>query len=142
MDSLNNPERVQALLEEINSRNDYARRAGVRMTSISPDQAEGILDVTPDAYNPLGMAHGGFLYMFADTVAGVAAWALTGKSYVTQDSTVHFLRPATEGRLRAVAKPIKLGRQICIYSVEIFDKNDKKVLYATLTFFQKDRVSS
>ncbi|MDD4510702.1 MAG: PaaI family thioesterase [Oscillospiraceae bacterium] len=141
MDSLNNPERIQALLEEINAQNDYARRAGVRMTSISSEQAEGILDITPDAYNPLGIAHGGFLYMFADTVAGVAAWALTGRSYVTLDSSIHFLRPATEGRLRAVAKPIQLGRKICIYSVEVFDQNEKKVLYATLTFFQKDRTS-
>ena len=141
MDSFNNPERIQALVEEINAQNDYARRAGVRMVSISPEQAEGVLDITKDAYNPLGIAHGGFLYMFVDTVAGVAAWALTGQSYVTLDSSTHFLRPATEGRLRAVAKPIKLGKKICIYSVDVFDRDEEKVLYATLTFFQKDRTS-
>ncbi|MBQ1352148.1 MAG: PaaI family thioesterase [Oscillospiraceae bacterium] len=137
MDSLNNPQRVQALLEEIASHNDYAHRSGVRMTRITPDLAEGILDATPDAYNPLGMVHGGFLYMFADTVAGVAVWALTGTSHVTMESSIHFLRPAKAGRLRAIAKPIKLGRQVCVYSVEIFDSNEKKVFYATLTFFQK-----
>ncbi|MGI6498449.1 MAG: PaaI family thioesterase [Oscillospiraceae bacterium] len=141
MDSLNNPERIQALVEEINAQNDYARRAGVRMVSISPEQAEGVLDITEDAFNPLGIAHGGFLYMFADTVAGVAAWALTGQSYVTLDSSIHFLRPVREGRLRAVAKPIKLGKTICIYSVDVFDREEEKVLYATLTFFQKDRTS-
>lgn len=141
MDSLNNPQRVQALLEEIESRNDYAHRSGVRMTNITPDLAEGILDATPDMYNPLGMVHGGCLYMFADTVAGVAVWALTGVSHVTMESSIHFLRPAKAGRLRAVAKPIKLGRQVCIYSVEIFGPDDKKVFYATLSFFTKESKS-
>lgn len=139
MDFLNDPEKVEALLNEINGQNDYARRSGIRITHIDPTKAEGIVEITKNVYNPLEMAHGGFLYTFADTVAGVAAWALTGRSYVTQGSNISFLRPVKEGMVRAVAKPIKMGRQICIYSVEIFDESDAMAFYATFTFFQKDR---
>ncbi|MDD4715406.1 MAG: PaaI family thioesterase [Oscillospiraceae bacterium] len=138
LNDLNKKEITQWLLNSIQTGDNYIHRNGIRITHISEDRTEGTAEITPDVFNPMKMAHGGFLFTLADTVSGVAAWAGAGKSFVTQSSTVYFLRPVGEGLVHAIAKPIKIGRQTCVCSVEIYDASSTMVFYATFTFFQKD----
>ncbi len=50
------------------------------------------------------------------------------------------LRPAKEGMARAVAKPVKMGRQLCIYSVEVFDESDANGLILKKGAIKVDRL--
>ena len=51
---------------------------------------------------------------------------------VTQGSTVNFLRPAAGAYLFCRATPVKVGKRICVVSVE--QRNDKDELVTTALF--------
>lgn len=71
-----------------------------------------------------GTVHGGVLVAFADSIGGHSLIA-HGKICVTQGSTVNFLRPAAGEYLVCKAKPLKVGKRICVVSVEQYnDRGD------------------
>ena len=55
-----------------------------------------------------------------------------GKMCVTQGSTVDFLRPAAGEYLLCRATPVKVGKNICVVSVE--QRNDAGALVTTALF--------
>ena len=80
-----------------------------------------------------GTVHGGILVAFADTVAGHSLVA-HGRMCVTQGSTVNFLRPASGAYLFCRGTPVKVGKRICVVSVEQRDDQDELVTTALFTF--------
>ena len=53
------------------------------------------VEMTQDAMNPLGMAHGGLIFSMCDVATGVAA-RTSGRITVTLDSSIQFLRPGKD----------------------------------------------
>ncbi|MEG2000171.1 MAG: PaaI family thioesterase [Evtepia sp.] len=101
--------------------------------------AEGIMRVTPEVLNPYGTVHGGCLVALADTVAGHNMVA-GGRLCVTQSSTVNFLRPATGQFVHCYAKPQKLGKSICVVSVDQTDEHDNLLTTALFTFSVMEQI--
>ena len=80
-----------------------------------------------------GTVHGGVLVAFADSIGGHSLIA-HGKICVTQGSTVNFLRPAAGEYLVCKAKPLKVGKRICVVSVEQYNDQGDLVTTALFTF--------
>ena len=89
------------------------------------DLAEGLCvvegELTPEAKNPMGMAHGGFVYSLCDVAAGVVT-GLAGKPGVTLSSDLHFLRPASGGKLRCEGRIIKNGSNVVVVDTCVYDE--------------------
>ena len=87
--------------------------------------------------NGYGKAHGGLIYTLLDNAAGRAASFVEGgrKDVVTLNFNVHYLRPVSEGRIRAEGRIIKSGRTIALSCAEAFDENDKLIARADAEFF-------
>ena len=64
--------------------------------------------------NPMGTIHGGVLCDIADAAIGTAhATSLKeDESFTSIDLQINFFRPAWNGRIRAIARPVNVGRQI------------------------------
>lgn len=73
-------------------------------------------DVDERFHNPAGVLHGGFMTSIMDTAMGNCMFSLIGPndSCTNMDLNAKFLRPVTEGVLRAEATPIKQGRTISV----------------------------
>lgn len=118
-------------LGQIRGLDPWAVDNGIHLISMEPDKTEGIMMITDQNQQQYGTVHGGMLVAFADTIAG---HSLTphGKMCVTQGSTVNFLRPAAGAYLFCRATPVKVGKRICVVSVE--QRNDKDELVTTALF--------
>src|SRR5882672_7579398 len=94
-----------------------------------------ILTDTEKHANPMGTVHGGVLCDIADAAIGTAhATSLNeDESFTSIDLQINFFRPVWNGRIRAVAKPVNVGRQISRYVCDILRDDDKLVAQVSST---------
>ena len=118
-------------LGRIRGLDPWAVDNGIHVISITKEKAEGIMMIGRQNTQQYGTVHGGMLVAFADTIAGHSLVS-HGKMCVTQGSTVNFLRPASGAYLFCRATPVKVGRTVCVVSVE--QRNDKDELVTTALF--------
>ena len=85
--------------------------------------------------NPMGTIHGGVLCDIADAAIGTAhATSLNyDESFTSIDLQINFFRPVWNGRIRAIAKPVNVGRQISRYVCDILRDDDKQVAQVSST---------
>ncbi|OHD01957.1 MAG: thioesterase [Sphingopyxis sp. RIFCSPHIGHO2_01_FULL_65_24] len=70
--------------------------------------------------NPaVGAAHGGIVSALIDLTGLYTIIAMGGAARATADLHVDFHRPAKPGLLRAIGKPVKVGRQISVAETRI-----------------------
>ena len=83
------------------------------------------------------LARCGAIVSLLDTAAAFAVHTVIGPDgrTVTVDLTVHFLRPASDGRIEAHARVLRRGGRVCILSVEARDGAAEIVATATMTYF-------
>lgn len=118
-------------LGQIRGLDPWAVDNGIHVICITKKKAEGIMMIGQQNTQQYGTVHGGMLVAFADTIAGHSLVS-HGKMCVTQGSTVNFLRPASGAYLFCRATPVKVGRTVCVVSVE--QRNDKDELVTTALF--------
>ena len=113
-----------------------AKTLGFRLIEVGPGTAtmELVADTETHA-NPMGTIHGGVLCDIADAAIGTAhATNLKeDESFTSIDLQINFFRPAWNGRVRAVAKPVNVGRQISRYVCDILRDDDKLVAQVSST---------
>lgn len=80
---------------ELNKKNLFATYNHIEAEFVEPDHAIFKLEIRPESKNPYGIVHGGAIYTMADNATGYAAHT-DGRSYVTQGSSMHFLRNQSE----------------------------------------------
>ena len=91
--------------------------------------------VRPESCNPYGRTHGGAIYTLGDSASGTAVHT-DGRLYVTQTSTVHFLRNVTPGHtIQAEAKIIHRGKATCLSEVTFTDEENNLLALGQYTFF-------
>lgn len=120
-------------LGQIRGLDPWAVENGIHLIRMEKDAAEGIMMIRESNQQQYGTVHGGILVAFADTVAGHSL-AAHGRMCVTQGSTVNFLRPASGAYLFCRATPVKVGKRICVVSVEQRNDRDELVTTALFTF--------
>ena len=113
-----------------------AKTLGFKLIEVGPGTATmEIVANTEKHANPMGTIHGGVWCDIADAAIGTAhATGLAeGESFTSIDLQINFFRPAWNGRIRAVAKPVNVGRQISRYVCDILRDDDKLVAQVTST---------
>ncbi|MFW9826264.1 MAG: PaaI family thioesterase [Candidatus Thorarchaeota archaeon] len=85
-----------------------------------------------------GMIHGGVLASLIDSTCACAAFSITlPKAYVTTiNLQVQFLKPVSNGRLRAKAKCIKSGKNIFFCKAKIWHENGDLICTGTSQLFK------
>lgn len=111
----------------------WAVENGIHLIRMETDAAEGIMMIRESNQQQYGTVHGGVLVAFADTIAGHSL-VPHGRMCVTQGSTVNFLRPAAGAYLFCRATPVKVGKRICVVSVEQRNDRDELITTALFTF--------
>lgn len=110
-----------ALAESITQRFDnvpYIAYNHLAIAHLAPDEAAMTMDVQPEHLNQHGSIHGGYLFLLADTLAGLVALT-DGRNYVTQSQSFAFLRPAGVGRLTATGTVVRRGSTVVVVHVAV-----------------------
>lgn len=137
---------MERFKEFMNEAPGFNRHNGIRFTVVEEGYCECELDMTRASLNPQGVAHGSLLFALCDCVTGMAT-ATTGRSMLTQSTSIHYLRPGVGGKLTARSRLIKNGRSTALCEGEVFDEKGRllvtsrfEVFYTsdTLTLPEKD----
>ena len=109
----------------------------IEMESAERDKAVFKLVIRPESKNPYGIVHGGAIYTMANNAAGAVAHS-DGRYYVTQTSSLHFLRNQAEGVVRAEARIRHRGKSTCLVDVDITGEGNILLATGQFTYFCVD----
>jgi 1,4-dihydroxy-2-naphthoyl-CoA hydrolase len=85
---------------------------------------------------PYGLLHGGASAVLAETLGSIAGGMqvnLETQSVVGVEINCNHLRSARDGWVYGIATPVKIGRKIHVWNIEIKNEDDKLVAVSRLT---------
>lgn len=126
------------LEEHFMANNAFARHLGIEVTEVGLGYANGELSIQEEMTNFSKGLHGAVYYALADTLAGIASKTY-GKSSVTLEGKMNFLRAAKEGKIYGTAEQIYQGKSTGVYETKVYDENHKLIAVATYTFYMLDK---
>jgi acyl-CoA thioesterase len=127
-------ERYSQMVEYMNGVPDFNYHNGIKLVELRDNYATCKVELTPEAFNAQGMAHGGLIFSICDVAAGFAA-ASIDRRCVTQAANINFLRPAQGAYIIAKAEPIKVGKTISVIEARVYDNLERLVAVATFSIF-------
>lgn len=91
--------------------------------------------------NPYGTIHGGLLAFLAESTGNIASDSSVDDSHYTVsiNMNVNHLRSFSNGLLIATARPVKLGKTVQVWNVQISDEDKIGIAYATLTLYTQQK---
>jgi uncharacterized protein (TIGR00369 family) len=109
---------------------------GCKVTAVKPGATILELVASQSHKNLMGTVHGGILCMMADTAMGMAfiTTLSENETHTTLELKINFMRPAWEGRIRAIGKVVKRGKATGFVECEIVNDEDQLLAKASSTF--------
>lgn len=95
---------------------------------VSQGAAEITMPVRPELFHAAGALHGSVYFKALDDASFFAVNSLVSDVFVlTASFHVHFLRPVSEGRLRATGRVVHRSRTLFLAEAELFDSRERPV---------------
>jgi 1,4-dihydroxy-2-naphthoyl-CoA hydrolase len=108
---------------------------GVRAVEVGPDKVVMEVDVTPKVHQPMGLLHGGVSATLAESAASMGAFMnCSPEEYaVGIELNISHLRARTDGVVRATATPIRKGKSVHVWTIDLVDEDGGPVAVARCT---------
>lgn len=126
-------------IEQLNQRFDYPNMGqvlGFVFTELGPDYICGRMPVDHRTRQPAGLWHGGATVVLAETLGSVASFLAlepgTGQAVGLEVNANH-LRAVTEGHVTGRCTPIRLGRTIHVWDIQLTDDAGHRIAVSRLT---------
>ena len=115
-------------------------KLGIRITDFDPDRLVATMPVEGNQ-QPYGILHGGAICALAETVGSWAAALGVGpdRKVVGIELSVSYVKSATSGVVTAVCTPVRRGRSLATFLIEISDEEGRLTASARLTCMVLDR---
>lgn len=127
-------------LEELNQLGAHtlAAHLDIRVVEIGPDYLVGTLPVDHRTQQNYGILHGGASVALAETLASIAANMCVDPGRfrcVGQEINANHLRPAREGRVTGITKPLHIGSRSQVWEIRLTDERGRLTCVSRLTMF-------
>ncbi len=101
----------------------FAAALGVVLDAAAADEVQGHLAWAPDRCTTAGIMHGGAVMGLADSLGGLCAFLNlpAGAGTATISSSTVFTRAVRDGEVRAVARPLHVGRSTIVVQTDLAD---------------------
>jgi 1,4-dihydroxy-2-naphthoyl-CoA hydrolase len=115
-------------------------KLGIRIVEFDPDRVVATMPVEGNQ-QPYGLLHGGATCALVETVGSWAAALAAGpdRQVVGIELNASYLAPATSGTVTAVCTPVRRGRTLATFLVEVRDEGGRPTASARLTCLVKER---
>jgi len=116
----------------------FAKLLGLELEDVGHGTATLAFTVRKKLTQNQGLVHGGAIASLIDTATAFAILSLLDpkERVTTVDLTICYLRPATSGRLRAVARVVRAGRRVFVVSAEVFTDDGNLASTALSTYIK------
>lgn len=129
-----------ATIEGVNamSANSMAEQLGIIFTEIGPDYLAATMPVNAKTVQPFRILHGGANVVLAETLGSIASTLCledpTALTAVGVEVNANHLKSVREGGMvTGICRPVRVGRQIHVWQIEIRDENGELSCISRLT---------
>ncbi len=128
-----NAPRARALLEAAPA--GWMETLGARISEAEPGRVVLELVAGPQHRHGGGVVQGGVITQIADAAMGMSLATLQedGVWNTTIELKINFIRPAVEGRLRAVGRVIEMRQTLLFSEADVFDEKGRLIARASST---------
>ncbi len=122
-------------LEGFSSRENVHDLLGVDVVEASADRVVLRVAVGPKVHQPYGILHGGVSALLAEGAASYGGAISVGPTHVVVGTEINcsHLRALSSGTLTATATPIRKGRSVQVWGIELTDERDRLIAVARCT---------
>ena len=108
---------------------------GIRVTEIGDDFVRGELEVEPRTQQPFGLLHGGVSCVLAETLGSIGGLLASDEGFavVGVDLNATHLSSVSSGKVIGTARPVKLGRRMQFWAIDIVTEDGRPVCVARLS---------
>jgi 1,4-dihydroxy-2-naphthoyl-CoA hydrolase len=101
----------------------------------SPELVVAEMEVGPRVHQPFGLLHGGASAVLAESAASLGAYVSTqpGHHALGMELNISHLKAVRSGVVRATARPIRKGRSVHVWGVDLVDDGGAAVAVARCT---------
>ncbi len=109
-------------------------KLGIEIVDYDPDRVVGTMPVAGNQ-QPYGLLHGGATCALVETVGSWAAALHAGpeQKVVGIELNASYMRSATSGAVTAVCTPVRRGRTLATFLIEVSDDQGRPTASARLT---------
>ena len=109
---------------------------GIQVQEASADKVVLTMDVGPAVHQPMGLLHGGASAVIAESAASIGAYLNCDPATqyaVGVDLNISHLSAKRSGRVFATATPIRKGRSVHVWAIDIVDEQGKAIAVSRCT---------
>jgi uncharacterized protein (TIGR00369 family) len=109
---------------------------GIELVEYTRDRVVASMPVTWKTHNPFGILHGGVSVVMAETVASAGSYLFIDRerqSAVGLEINANHIKSVAGGVVRAVGKPVHVGKKTLVWEVRILDETDDLVCISRCT---------
>jgi len=131
-------------LQKLNDfqKNTITELLGIEITDFGSDYFCGKMPVDHRTVQPYGLLHGGASAVLAESLGSIAGGMQVNRdtqTVVGVEINCNHLRSARDGWVYGKATPVKIGRKIQVWNIEIKNEDDKLVAVSRLTLAVIDK---
>jgi uncharacterized protein (TIGR00369 family) len=114
----------------------FYRWSGMAIADAEDGSVTLALELADHHLNIQGLAHGGVIATLADAAMGLSLRSAleAGRRHVSVEIGVHYLRPVTRGRVHAIGRAVRIGREIAYAQADVLDATDRLLARADGTY--------
>lgn len=116
-------------------REGWMQMLGARVTEAGPGRVVIELEAGPQHRHGGGVVQGGVIAQIADAAMGMSLATLQkdGMWNTTIELKINFVRPAVEGRLRAIGRVVEMRQSLLFGEADVVDAGDRLIARASST---------
>ena len=131
-------------LQKLNDfqKNTIIEVLGIEITDFGPEYFCGKMPVDHRTVQPYGLLHGGASAVLAESLGSIAGGMQVNRdtqTVVGVEINCNHLRSARDGWVYGKATPLKIGRKIQVWNIEIKNDDGKMVAVSRLTLAVIDK---
>src|SRR5207302_2371265 len=113
----------------------WADTIGAEIVEVEEGKVVVELQASERHHHPGGVVQGGIITAIADAAMGISLMTAqpAGEANTTIELKINFIRPVTQGRIRAEGKVVEIRKSLLFSEADVYDADGGEVPHATTT---------
>lgn len=122
-------------MQRLNEGTDVNKELGVEVVLLTPERVVMQVEVGPKVHQPYGILHGGVSALLAEGAASIGGAINVGPDEIVVGTELNcsHLRSMSSGTLTATATPIRMGRKVHVWGIDLTDDTGRMICVARCT---------
>ncbi len=114
---------------------DVNKHLGVEVVEVTPDRVVLQVEVGPKVHQPYGILHGGVSALLAESAASIGGAVSVAPDHIVVGTELNcsHLRSMSSGVLTATATPLRKGRTVHVWGINLTDDKERLICVARCT---------